>query len=400
MNSHGFFLDLLIILLTARIFAELAVRLNAPSVIGELFAGIVLGPSIFGWIELSETIQMMAGIGIILLLFEVGLETNIKRLIHSSKKSVVIAIFGFTFPFILGFITAYSIFSLSLLTALFVGGTITATSIGITVRVLADLQLEQSRIGQIVLGAAVIDDVLGVMLLALLYEFSIGGGVSFINVGKVILFVSAFFILAPILAKLISLLIHKFDSVSEIPGLIPTSMISLVLFFAWLAHILGAPELLGGFAAGLALSRRFYIPFGVALHSDEEFADRIERQMKPIIQLFTPIFFVVVGLSLALREINWGSPSVWGFTILLFIVAFAGKMIGSLFISENKFGRIMIGMSMVPRGEVGLIFAELGREGDIFSNEIYASLVLVIAFTTIFPPLIMKWLNNRESIIN
>lgn len=400
MDSHAFFFDLLIILLTARIFAELAVRLQAPSVIGELFAGIVLGPSILGWIELSDTIRMMAGIGIILLLFEVGLETNIKRLIHSSKKSVIIALFGFILPFILGFIVAYSIFSQSLLTALFVGGTITATSIGITVRVLTDLKLEQSRIGQIVLGAAVIDDVLGVMLLALLYEFSVGGGVSFINVGKVVLFVSAFFILAPILAKLISLLIHKFDAVSEIPGLIPTSMISLVLFFAWLAHILGAPELLGGFAAGLALSRRFFIPFGIALHSDEDFADRIEQQMKPIIQLFTPIFFVVVGLSLALREIDWGSPTIWLFTLLLFIVAFAGKMIGSLFIDENKFGRMMIGMSMVPRGEVGLIFAELGREADIFSNEIYASLVLVIAFTTILPPLIMKWFNNRESIIN
>lgn len=400
MESHGFFLELLIILLTARIFAELAVRLHAPSVIGELFAGIVLGPSLFGWIELSETIRMMAGIGIILLLFEVGLETNIKRLIHSSKKSVVIAIFGFTLPFILGFVVAYNIFSQSLLTALFVGGTITATSIGITVRVLTDLKLEQSRIGQIVLGAAVIDDVLGVMLLALLYEFSIGGGVSFINVGKVVLFVSAFFILAPILAKLISLLIRKFDAVSEIPGLIPTSMISLVLFFAWLAHVLGAPELLGGFAAGLALSRRFFIPFGIALHADESFADRIEHQMKPIIQLFTPIFFVVVGLSLALREIDWGSPTIWLFTLLLFIVAFAGKMIGSLFISENKFCRMMVGMSMVPRGEVGLIFAELGREADIFSNEIYASLVLVIAFTTILPPLIMKWLNTRESIIN
>jgi len=177
-------------------------------------------------------------------------------------------------------------------------------------------------------------------------------------------------------------------------------MISLVLFFAWLAHILGAPELLGGFAAGLALSRRFFIPFGIALHADEDFADRIERQMKPIIQLFTPIFFVVVGLSLALREIDWSSPTIWLFTLLLFIVAFAGKMIGSLFINENRFSRIMIGMSMVPRGEVGLIFAELGREADIFSNEIYASLVLVIAFTTILPPLIMKWFNNRESIIN
>jgi len=400
MESHDFFVDLLIILITARIFAELAVRLYAPSVIGELFAGIVLGPSLLGWIEPSETIRMMAGIGIILLLFEVGLETNIKRLIHSSKKSITIAISGFILPFLLGFVVAYNIFAQTLLTSLFVGGTITATSIGITIRVLTDLKLEQSRIGQIVLGAAVIDDVLGVMLLALLFEFSIGGGVNIDNVGKVLLFITAFFVLAPIVARLISLLIHKFDAVSEIPGLIPTSIISLVLFFAWLAHILGAPELLGGFAAGLALSRRFFIPFGIALHTSDGFANRIEQQMKPIIQLFTPIFFVVVGLSLALREIEWSSPTVWLFTLLLFVVAFVGKMVGPLFIQENRFGRYMVGMSMVPRGEVGLIFAELGREGNIFSNEIYASLVLVIALTTILPPIMMKWLNSRESVIN
>ncbi len=400
MEPHAFFIDLLIILLTARIFAELAVRLKAPSVIGELFAGIVLGPSLFGWIEPSESIRMMAGIGIILLLFEVGLETNINRLIYSSRKSVIIALCGFVFPFILGFCLARYLFELSLLTSLFLGGTITATSIGITIRVLSDLNLEQSRIGQIVLGAAVIDDLLGVMLLALLYEFSIGGGINIINVGKVFMFITAFFLLTPIVARLLSLLIRKYDAVSEIAGLIPTSIISLVLFFAWLAHVLGAPELLGGFAAGLALSRRFFIPFGIALHADEDFSNKIEQQMKPIIQLFTPIFFVVVGLSLALRDIEWGSPTVWLFSLSLFIVAFAGKMIGSLFIKENRFGRYMIGMSMVPRGEVGLIFAELGRESNIFNNEIYASLVMVIALTTILPPLMMKWFNTRESIIN
>jgi Kef-type K+ transport system membrane component KefB len=400
MESHSFVVDLLIILIAARIFAELAVRLYAPAVIGELFAGIVLGPSLFGWISISETIRIMAEIGIILLLFEVGLETNIKNLIYSSRKSVVIALSGFVLPFILGFIVAYNFFSLSLLTSLFIGGTITATSIGITVRVLTDLNLEQSRIGQIVLGAAVLDDVLGVMLLALLYEFSIGGGINVMNVGKVFLFITAFFVLAPVVARLLSLLINRYDAVSQIPGLIPTSIISLVLFFAWLAHIIGAPEILGGFAAGLALSRRFFIPFGIALHTNENFANRIETQMKPIIQLFTPIFFVFVGLSLALREIEWGSPTVWLFTLFLFSVAFIGKMLGSLLIRENRFCRFMVGLSMVPRGEVGLIFAELGRAGGIFSNEIYASLVLVIALTTIIPPLLMKWLNSRESSIN
>jgi Kef-type K+ transport system membrane component KefB len=126
---------------------------------------------------------------------------------------------------------------------------------------------------------------LGVVLLALLYEFSIGGGVSLLNASKVLVFVGAFFVLAPVAAKLISLIIRRFDTVSVIPGLLPTTIVTLVLFFAWLAHALGAPELLGGFAAGLALSRRFFLPLGIALHTDEGFAHRIEEQMKPIVHL-------------------------------------------------------------------------------------------------------------------
>jgi len=133
-------------------------------------------------------------------------------------------------------------------------------------------------------------------------------------------------ILAPMAAKLISVLIKRFDSVSEIPGLIPTTIVALVLFFAWLAHVVGAPELLGGFAAGLALSRRFFLPFGVALRTDPVFAHKIEGQMRPVIQLFTPIFFVMVGLSLNLREIDWSSPFIWSFSLLFFFIAVSAKL--------------------------------------------------------------------------
>ena len=395
METHDFFLYLLIILLTARVFAELATRLQAPSVIGELFAGVVLGPSLLGWIEPVETIKLMAEIGIILLLFEVGLETDVKRLVHTGMKSFVVAIAGFVLPLILGFALGYWVFGLSLLVSLFIGGTLTATSIGITVRVLSDLKRQQAPEGQIVLGAAVLDDVMGVMLLALLYEFSIGGGVSLINAGKVLVFVGAFFVLAPIAAKLISLIIKRFDAVSEIPGLLPTTIVSLVLFFAWLAHVLGAPELLGGFAAGLALSRRFFLPLGIALHTDENFAHRVKDQMKPIVHLFTPIFFVYVGLSLNLREIDWGSTFIWGFSLSLLVAAIAGKLVGAFLIREPWAARWVIGMAMIPRGEVGLIFAELGRVSGIFSNEVYAGMVIVIALTTLLPPFIMKWFYAR-----
>ncbi len=397
MAAPDFFLSLLIILLTARVFAELATRLKSPAVIGELFAGVVLGPSLLGWIEPTEAIRLMAGIGIILLLFEVGLETDVKRLVRTGLESVVVALAGFILPLLLGFGLAYWLFDLSLLVSLFIGGTLTATSIGITVRVLGDLKRQHSKEGQIVLGAAVLDDVMGVVLLALLYEFSIGGGVSLVNTGKVLIFVAAFFVLAPAAAKLMSVVIKRYDASSEIPGLIPTTIVSLVLFFAWLAHAIGAPELLGGFAAGLALSRRFFLPLGVALHADEAFAERIETQMKPIVQLFTPIFFVMVGLSLNLREIDWSSPFIWLFSVSLLVAAVAGKLFGALLVKESWSVRWMIGTAMIPRGEVGLIFAELGRESGIFSNEIYAGMVIVIALTTLLPPFVMKWYYARHA---
>ncbi len=390
MEVHSFFLHLLLILLTARIFAELATRLQTPAVIGELLAGVVLGPSLLGWVEPLDAIRMLAEIGIILLLFDVGLGTDVRRLISSGRKSIIVALSGFLLPLLFGSLLSYGVFDLPPLVALFVGGTLTATSIGITVRVLSDLKRQHSIEGQIVLGAAVLDDVLGVVLLAMLYEFSVGGGVSLMNVGKVMIFIAAFFVLAPIAAKLISLVIKRFDDVSGIPGLIPTTIVSLVLFFAWLAHAMGAPELLGGFAAGLALSRRFFLPFGIALRTDAEFASKIESQMRPIIQLFTPIFFVMVGLSLSLHQIDWQSPFIWLFSLSLLLMAVLGKLIGALFIKEPWTVRCMIGVAMVPRGEVGLIFAELGRISGIFSNEVYAGMVIVIALTTLLPPLVMK----------
>lgn len=391
MDTHTFFLYLLTILLAARLLAEIATRMKAPAVIGELVAGVILGPSLLGWLEPNEVLRLLAEIGIILLLFEVGLDTDVRRLANTGRQSFIVAIGGFIVPFVLGYSLGFWILDLSLLVSLFIGGTLTATSIGITVRVLSDLKHQQNKEGQIVLGAAVLDDILGVILLALLYEFSIGGGVSFINASKVLIFVGAFFVLAPLAAKFISILIHRFDAISEIPGLIPTTIVSLVLFFAWLAHVVGAPELLGGFAAGLALSRRFFLPFGIALRTDEVFARRIEDQMRPIIHLFTPIFFVMVGLSLNLHEIDWSSPFIWSFSLLFFAIAVLGKFAGAIFIKESWHMRMVIGLAMIPRGEVGLIFAELGRVGGIFNNEVYAGMVIVIALTTLLPPFIMKW---------
>jgi len=395
MEVHVLFLQLTVILLAARVMAEVAGRLGAPPVIGELVAGVILGPSVFGWVAPEPAIKLLAEIGIILLLFEVGLETDAASLVRTGRASLQVAIYGLVLPFGLGFVLAHGAFGLGLLPSLFVGGTLTATSIGVTVRVLSDLGRQQAREGRVVLGAAVLDDVMGVVLLALLYEFSIGGGVSAANAGKVVLFIGLFFLLATPAAKAISVVIDRFDAVSPIPGLIPTTIVSLVLFFAWLAHAVGAPELLGGFAAGLALSRRFFLPFGVAIRTRPEFAERIEDQMKPVIHLFTPIFFVMVGLSLNLRLVDWGSPTIWLLSGSLFLVAVVGKMAGAFLIRETPIRRLLIGLAMVPRGEVGLIFAELGRTAGILADEAYAALILVIASTTVAPAFVMKWVYAR-----
>lgn len=395
MDAANLLLQLMLLLLAARVLAELATRLKAPAVIGELLAGVLLGPSLLGWLTPDATLRLLAEIGIILLLFEVGLETDVRSLARTGGQSIAVAVAGFVLPFLLGYGIARWGLGLDLLPSLFVGGTLTATSIGITVRVLADLGLQASTAGRVVLGAAVLDDILGVVLLALLYEFSIGGGISLANAGKVLLFILIFFVLAAPAAKIISVVIKRFDAVSEVPGLVPTTIVALVLFFAWLAHAVGAPELLGGFAAGLALSRRFFLPFGAALHEDPAFAQRVEAEMKPIVHLFTPIFFVMVGLSLDLHAIDWGSGYIWTFSGVLLLAAVLGKLAGALFIREPWPARWLIGMAMIPRGEVGLIFAELGRTSAILDGQSHAGLVIVIALTTLLPPFAMKGLHRR-----
>lgn len=390
MDADQILFQLAAILLTARLFSEIATRFNAPAIIGEMVAGIVLGPTLLGWISPNDVLKLLAEIGIILLLFEVGLETDTRRLVKSGSRSIVVALGGFIAPLLFGFVLSHHVFNLSILVSLFIGGTLTATSIGITVRILSDLNRHQSKEGQIVLGAAVIDDILGVFLLAILYEFAVSGAVTVSNAGKIIFLVLAFLLLAPIAAKLLSPLIKRFHNKSNAPGGLAIALLSLVLVFAALAHLIGAPELLGGFAAGIALSRRFFLPFGAAIKADPEFTVQIHTEMKPIIQLFTPIFFVMVGLSLDLSAIDWGSTFIWTFSLSLVFFAILGKLIAPFFIPETMATRIAIGMAMVPRGEVGLIFAELGRSAGIFTNEVYTALVIAIAYTTLLAPFWIK----------
>jgi Na+:H+ antiporter len=397
MEAHTFLIQLVLILFSARVVGEIAAYFNAPSVIGELLAGILIGPSVLGLIEISPPIQLLAQIGIILLLFEVGIETDIGRLTASGMQAFVVAIGGVILPFVLGFCLSYYLFHFSLLASLFIGSTLTATSIGITLRVLRDLKKQNSHEAQIIIGAAVLDDIIGIILLAMLYEFSMSGTVDLLNAGKVLLFIILFFLISPLAAKSVSLTIKKWDEKSDIPGLLPTTIVSLILLFAWIAHQLGAPELLGGFAAGLALSRQFLFPFAAFLHQDPEFSHRVEQQMKPIVHLFTPIFFVAIGLSLNLKSVDWSSSFIWMLTGLLLISAVIGKLAsGFLLKKETISSKLIVGTAMIPRGEVGLIFANIGLTAAVFKDDIYASIILVIALTTLLAPFALRYIYTQD----
>jgi len=391
------FLVILIILLSAKIFGEIFRKLSLVPVLGELIAGLILGPSLFGLIEPNETVKLLAEIGIILLLFQVGVETDIKKLFSSGWMAAFIATIGFILPFLFGTILMHWWFKFNMVVSMFVGGTITATSIGITARVLQDLKKRDSIQGEIVIGAAVLDDIFGVLLLAVLYEFFSSGEISFAHITKVFLFVIGFFLISPIAAKVIAYLIKKYYDNNQIPGLLPASVFILVLLFAWLAKKSGAPEIIGGFAAGLALSRRFFLPFGVALNNDIKFYQKLDSEIKPLIYVFTPFFFVAIGLSMNLKEIEWHQSYIWILFGSILIAAISGKILGALLLPLKFKQRIIVGISMIPRGEVGLIFAEMGRISNVFSNEVYPALVLVIVVTTLMPPFFLKLLYSISS---
>lgn len=397
MDIHNFFLTLFLILISARILGELFAKLGIPSVLGELSAGILLGVSGFGLIEVNDVLKVLAEIGIILLLFEVGLETDVARLKEAGAKALVVAIFGVIFPFGVSVFAGMYLFELSLPISLFIGGTLTATSIGITLRVLKDIHKEQTGIAQIVIGAAVIDDIFGVIILVFVYDFAVAQEISLSNTFKVGFFVALFLLLAPVVANLLSDLVRRFHGQRQVPGSIPTIIISLILLFSYLSHLSGAPEILGSFAAGIALSRRFFLPFGLGLKKSEEFIEKVKLSMTPIIQLFTPIFFVMVGLSMNIKVIDFSSLEFWAMGATFLIIAVLGKYLGAYFITQKCYtNKMLIGISMIPRGEVGLIFAEIGRLNGILTNEVYAVLIFVIICTTIVPPFLLKWLFKFE----
>lgn len=401
MALHEFLLSFAVILLAARLMAQLATRFGAPPVIGELLTGIIVGPSLLGWVGPDATLKLMAEVGIMLFLFKAGMETDLHRLARAGSKPLIVALVGVVAPMSLGFAVSFLMFGMTPLVSLFIGGTLTATSIGITVRVLEDIGRRYADEAQVVLGAAVLDDVLGVLVLAFLYQFASQKEVSYQALGEVALYIVLFMLLAPLAAKAVSMVIDSYDQRSQTPGLLLPLAMSMILFFSWLAYWVGAPEILGAFSAGLAMSPyfRFNLELGsrdgahfvLRFEPNGRLIERLEERIQPLIQIFTPVFFVMVGVSLQLGQVDWTSSFVWGLSLTLLLAAVAGKFVAGFAIRERPLAQTAIGLAMIPRGEVGLIFAQLGLQQAILNGEIYTALILVIAATTLLPPFALKW---------
>jgi len=384
-------LSLILILVVGRIFAELVVKFGAPAVVGEVLAGLILGPSFLGLVELNETLKLLAELGVVLLLFEVGFESDINKLRAEGLNAFIVATFGALIPLFLGFLVSYYIFHLSFFTSLFIGGTLTATSIGISLRVLKDLKLDKTKMAQIIVGAAVLDDILGVIILVALVELIKEGKIEVFHLIKLIFFMLVFLIVAPIFAAILGHILHIFEKNHiKVPGYIPIVVISYILLFSIIAHYSGLPEILGAFVAGIALSGSIDLP-KFDNKSMKSFTKRVHHQIEPIVFLFAPIFFVSVGLSIDISEINFSSLYLWILALTLFVVAIIGKMAGAFFtVNQSLKDKIQIGISMIPRGEVGLIFAEFGRSAKVFTTEIYSILIFIVLLTTLLPPFLLK----------
>ncbi|WP_028841544.1 cation:proton antiporter [Thermodesulfobacterium hveragerdense] len=390
LEIHVLFLYIGIILFLARLTGDIFAKFGIPSVIGEILVGVLLGQSVLGLIPVNKVIQILAELGIIFLLFHIGFEADLKQLKKVGFWALEVALIGAVFPFLLGMSVSLFVFDLNLTQALFIGGTLTATSIGITIRVLEDLGKLNERFSQIVLGAAVLDDIFGVVVLSILFEFSKTQTVEIKNTLLFMTYIATFFLIAPVLGKFLAHIISFIANRLSTVDFVPSVVVALMLFFAYAAHEIGSPEILGAFTAGIAFSRRFTIPFAITLNTDKEIVNKIETSLQPLLDLFTPIFFVYVGLQLNLKVIDFSSATFWFLSLILSVVAILGKLAVGLMIKGDLKERLSVGFSMVPRGEVGLIFAEFGRISGVYDEMLYAVMVFVVCITTFLPPVVLK----------
>jgi len=374
---------LVVIWLAAKLAAEGMERIGQTAVLGELIAGVLIGPGVLGLVHESEVIHALAELGVLILLFEVGLESDLARLLKDGPQAILVAVVGVVVPFVAGF-GLMRWLGHPVLVAVFVGATLTATSVGITARVLADLGRLQDPAASVVLGAAVVDDILGLITLAVVTGIATTGhvspgGVAFLVVKSVVFLAVAVFIAlrrAPWLVGLIGRLRAR--------GALVVSSLAFALALAAASEWIGLAAIIGAFAAGLILSRT-------------EPHAQIEERIKPVADLLVPIFFVTVGMKVEPAQLNpFADDAKLGLALVITLLAIASKLIAGLAVYQPGVRRWPIGVGMVPRGEVGLIFAGAGLAAGVVGPSLYSALVVVVMLTTFVAPPWLKVLYRRS----
>ena len=380
--DHGelatFLLAFAAALLGGKLFGELAERIGQPAVLGELFVGILLGPSLLGLVPLTAGILLVAQIGVLLLLFEVGLETDLDELARVGGAAMAVAVVGMVLPFVGGYLVTRAA-GFPTLTAIFVGAALTATSIGITSRVLSELKMLASREGQIILGAAVADDILGLVVLAVVSQIAATGSVAVGDALKAAGLSFAFLLVAIVVGMPLGRVLVRFVDNARVRGILVAVAVALALLAALGAEKAGSAAIVGAFAAGLVLART-------------NRGRDIDAAIRPVVDVFAPVFFVSIGAQVDVTYLNPSTPGNRTALLLalgLTVVGVLGKFAAG-FAAWGKVSRVFIGAGMIPRGEVGLIFAQIGKQNGALPEPVFIAVVLAVFATTFLTPPLLK----------
>ncbi|MFZ9463616.1 MAG: cation:proton antiporter [Vulcanococcus sp.] len=404
----------LVIFVAARLLAELLVRLQLPTILGELVAGVIIGASGLHLIVPPETqaavshgllqlvgtladvppdavadlyaesfpsLQAVAGLGLFALLFLTGLESDLDELVAVGAQATTVAVAGVALPFALGTAGLMGLFHVDVIPAVFAGASMTATSIGITASVFGELKMLRSREGQIVIGAAVLDDILGIVILAVVVSLAGGGSLAIGPILKLVVAAVVFVLAAIGLSRTAAPGFDWLIDRLKAPGDVAVASFVVLTLCCFAATAIGLEAALGAFAAGLILSK--------STHSHA-----IEAAVKPVVALFATIFFVLIGTGMDLSVLNPLDPANRpGLVVAAFLllVAIVGKVAaGWSFLSAQPTDRLVVGLGMMPRGEVGLIFLGLGTQAHLLSPALEAAILLMVIGTTFLAPVLLR----------
>lgn len=370
------------LLVATKLLGLLAQRLGQPSVVGELVAGMLIGKSALGILDPSDpVIHSIAQLGVVVLLFEIGLHTDIRSLLKVGGAAMAVAVVGVVLPFALGYGVSIAL-GLSPVPAIVAGAALTATSIGISARTLSDLGQLRTPEGQIVLGAAVIDDVIGLVILSVVSGLVAGAALSAGGIVAATSIAIGFIAAALVLGNLFVPPFFRFIDRVEASGTLGVAGLAFAFLLSWLATLAGSATIIGAFAAG------------IILHNTPQRA-RIESATTSLGHFFVPIFFATVGAAVEpgvftnVRALAIGSA--------LFAVGVAGKIAAGyapFWISGRK---LLIGVAMVPRGEVGLIFAQMGLVTAALTPQLFSALTIMVLATTLISPPLLAYLVRSET---